>query len=193
MYESSGSQFFRSTTEIQSEPDHNPTAHPPPMAVMGGWEIFTGNGGKPGIFWFYNVGDDKVSLHNQQRGANSPILWRLPYIVTPHPFSSFVPPPPTPLSPLTSTPTVLSVVLFLWLNVWSHHIWCAILHNENMDLHTSSLVTLVPEGTWRVFYATRCKVYWALTHNVVFYWYSDLISHTQTHKYTQHTQGLVEL
>ena len=47
---------------------------PSPMAVMGGWEIFTGNGGKPGIGWFYNVGDDKVSLHNQQRGANSPIL-----------------------------------------------------------------------------------------------------------------------
>ena len=56
---------------------------PSPMAVMGGWEIFTGNGGKPGIGWFYNVGDDKVSLHNQQRGANSPILWRLSYIATP--------------------------------------------------------------------------------------------------------------
>ena len=191
MYESSGSQFFRSTTEIQSEPDHNPTAHPPPMAVMG-WFLLE-MGGSQRFFGFIMWGMIK-SPYIISRGVLTPLFYEdSPILPPPHPFSSFVPPPPTPLSPLTSTPTVLSVVLFLWLNVWSHHIWCAILHNENMDLHTSSLVTLVPEGTWRVFYATRCKVYWALTHNVVFYWYSDLISHTQTHKYTQHTQGLVEL
>ena len=104
----------------------------------------------------------------------------------PHPFSSFVPPPPTSQSPLTSTPTVLSVVLFLWLNVWSHHIWCAILHNENMDLHTPSLVTLVPEGTWCVFYATRCKVYWALTQCgfLLVLWFD--ITHTNTQIHTAH-------
>ena len=27
------------------------------------------------------------------------------------------------------------------------------------------------------------------SHNVVFYWYFDLVSHTQTYKHTQHTQG----
>ena len=32
-----------------------------------------------------------------------------------------------------------------------------------MDLHISSLGTLVPEGTWCVFYATRHQVYWGLT------------------------------
>ena len=86
-------------------------------------------------------------------------------------------PHPTPLS----IPTVLSVVLFLWLIKRSCHIWCAVLLNDNMDLHMSSLGTLVPEGPWCVFYATRRQVYWGLTHNVVFYWYSDLISHTHKH------------
>ena len=92
--------------------------------------------------------------------------------------------------PLTPTPTVLSVVLFLWLNGWSHHIWCAILHNDNMDLHMLSVGALLLEGPWYVFYATRHQVYWGLTH-VVYYWYSDLIKHTHT-KHIQHTNGLVD-
>ena len=64
-------------------------------------------------------------------------------------------PPPILSTPLlfqilwNPTPTVLSVVLFLWLNGWSYHIWCAILLNDNMDLHMS-LGTLVPEGLWCV-------------------------------------------
>ena len=36
----------------------------------------------------------------------------------------------------------LSCYLFLWLNGWSHHIWCVILLNDIMDLHMSSLGTL---------------------------------------------------
>ena len=97
----------------------------------------------------------------------------------------------TPLYCLPSTPRVLSVVLFLLLNGWSRHIWCAVLLNDNMDLHMSSLGTLLPEGPWCVFYATRCQVYCGLTHSVVFYWYFNFISHTHTHthmhthKYTQ--------
>ena len=86
--------------------------------------------------------------------------------------------------PRSPIPTVLSIVLFLWLNGWSRHIWCAILLNDNMDLHMSNLGTLVPEGPWCVL----CSK----SHNVVFYWYSDLVSHTQTHKHTQHTQGPVD-
>ena len=39
-----------------------------------------------------------------------------------------------------------------------------------------SLGTLVPERPCYVFYATRHQVYWGLTHNVVFRWYSDLTS-----------------
>ena len=49
-----------------------------------------------------------------------------------------------------------------------------------------SLGTLVPEGPWFVFYATRCQVYWGLKQNVFFYRYYfftgtiDLIPHIQT-------------
>ena len=97
-------------------------------------------------------------------------------------FSNFVQPlPPTSLSCLNPTPIVLSVALFIWLNEWSGHIWCAILCNDNMDLHMSSLRTLVPKGHWCVFYATRCQVSWGLTHEVC---YSDLISHEQNTRNT---------
>ena len=98
-------------------------------------------------------------------------------------------PPPFPLSPSIPIPAVLSVVLFLWLNGGSYHIWCAILLNDNMDLHMSILGTLVPEGPWCVFPATRRQVYWGLTHNLVYYRYSDFVI---THKHTQLTQGPVD-
>ena len=133
---------------------------------------------------FYNF---KVSLYSWQRGANAPILWRLPILPTPS-FSNFVHPlPPLPCC-LQPHPHCSFCCLLYLAEGWSCHISCAI--DDNMDLHMPSLVTLVSEGPWCVFYATRSQVYWGLTH-VVFYWYSDLISHTQTHKYTQHTQGLV--
>ena len=67
---------------------------------------------------------------------------------------------------------------------------CAILLDDIMDVHMSSLRTLMH------FYATSGEVYWGLTHDVVFCLYSDLISHTHTHIYThkdtQHTQGPVD-
>ena len=50
-----------------------------------------------------------------------------------------------------------------------------------MDLYMSSLGTLVPKGPWCVFYVTKHHVYWGLTHNVIFYWYSDLIWNKKTH------------
>ena len=123
----------------------------------------------------------------------TPPLYYLP------PFSNFVqplplpcqlqPPPPiqilfnlTPsLSTPTPTPNALSLVLFLWLNGWLHHIWCATLLNDIMDLHISSLGNLVPEEPRCVFYTLRHQVYWGLTHNMVFCWYSDSISHTLIH------------
>ena len=52
---------------------------------------------------------------------------------------------PTPLSslsPPTPNSTALSAVVFLWLNEWSCHISYAILLNDIMDLHMSSLGTL---------------------------------------------------
>ena len=97
-----------------------------------------------------------------------------------HPFLKFCPhtPNPTFLSPPTPTATVFSVVMFLWQKGWSCHIWCATLLNDNMDLYVPSLGTLVPEGSWCVFHATRRQVYWSLKHTVVFYWYCYLISVT---------------
>ena len=128
---------------------------------MGGWGIF------------------KVSLHSWQRGTNSPILWRpLLYCLPTLPsFQILSKPTPSPHFPVASNPTltVLSVILFLWLKGWSRHIRCATLLNDNMDLHMSSLGTLVPRTRRTlipqcVFYATRRQIYWGLTHNVVFYW-----------------------
>ena len=129
----------------------------------------------------------KVSLHSWQRGPSSLTLWKLPLYCL-YPFFKFcLPPPPTSLPPPTCTPTTLSIVMFLSLNVRSRHIWCAILLNDKMDLQMLSFGTLVPERSWCVFYVIRCHVYRGLTHNVVFYWYSDMTSHTQTYKQTQGT------
>ena len=79
-----------------------------------------------------------------------PTLWRSLYVSSSLIFSKFC--PPTTL-PLTSNPTTLSVALLCWLNWWLHHMWrCAILLNV-VDLHMSSLSTMVPEEPRRVFYA----------------------------------------
>ena len=98
---------------------------------------------------------------------------------------------PTPhpsLSPPTPTPYCCFCCLVFFLpNGWEHHIWCALLLNDIMNLHMSSHGTLVPKGPWCVLYATRHQVYRGLTHNVIFCWYSDLISHA--HKHAQHIQG----
>ena len=73
-----------------------------------------------------------------------------------------------------------------------------------MDLHMSSVATLVPDGSWCVFYATSRKVYWGLKHNIFFagplIWYHTH-THTHTHKDThkdkhkdpQHTHGASRL
>ena len=73
--------------------------------------------------------------------------------------------------PVTSNPT--PTVLFVM---------------DNVDLHVLSLCTLVPEGPWCVFYATRHQVYWGLAHNMVFWWYSNLISHKHTHTHIEHAK-----
>ena len=106
---------------------------------------------------------------------------KTPFIAYPLPGQILSTPVPTSLPPPTPTPNALSVVIFLRLNRWSWHIWCTILLNDNMDLHMSRLGTLVPEGPWYGVYAARHQFYWGLTHNMFFYWYSDLISHTNTH------------
>ena len=121
----------------------------------------------------------KVESKIVEKGVRTPPP---PILPTP-PFFKFCPPPSLPYH-LQPAPPLLFLLSVSLANGWSRHILCAILLNDNKDLHMSSVGTLVPEGPWCVFYATRCQVYWGLTHNVVFYWYSNLISHTQTHKYT---------
>ena len=136
---------------------------------MGGWEIF------------------KVSLHSWQRGANPTILWTPPPppILPPlTPLFQILSTPPQPLTPLPCylqpTPP-LFLLLFLWLNGWSQHIWCAIiLLNDNMNLHMSSLGTLEPEGAC-VRFMQLGVTFSEVWHNVIFYWYSDLIPPTPTH------------
>ena len=133
----------------------------------GRWELFTRKGGR-GRGWEIFKG----SLHSWQRAAN-PLLNEDPSCIGYHPppffqFLSTTTTTPNFLSPPTPTPTVFPVDLFLWLNGWSHHIWCAIFLNDNLDLHMLSLDTLVPEGPWFVFYATKHQDYWGLAHNVVF-------------------------
>ena len=120
-------------------------------------------------------GDGKFlkALYIVDRGLLTPYLMKTPPVLatTPPPFFQFLSTTTTTpnfLSPSTPTPTVFPVDLFLWLNGWWHHIWCAIFLNDNLDLHMLSLDTLVPEGPWFVFYATKHQDYWGLAHNVVF-------------------------
>ena len=141
--------------------------------IMRGWEIF------------------KVSLYSWKRGANHAILWRpsilpTPFFSTPSPTYILSTPSRTFLSPPAPTSTALSVIMFLWLNRWSCHICCTILLNANMDLYMSRLGTLVQAGLWFGFVQQGVN-FTKVTDNVVFYWYSDLISHTNKHPGTRST------
>ena len=66
----------------------------------------------------------------------------LPPYIPSLPFFKFCPIPPS-MFPPTSTPTAHSVVLFLWLNGWSCHVWCTVLLNDNMNVHMSSPRTFI--------------------------------------------------
>ena len=106
---------------------------------------------------------------------------------------------PTPLFQIFSNPS-----FFVASNPQSHCSLCCLVSlvewvtaprlmcyfNDIMDLHMLSLDTLVPEGLWCVFYATRFQVYWALTHNAFFsgtlFWYHTH-KHTHTHTNTHST------
>ena len=110
------------------------------------------------------------------RGVLTPLFYEDPlyclplFQILPTP-SFFVASNPQPHSSLSCL-----VSLVEWVIV--PHLMCYF--NDIM----SSPDILVPEEPWCVIFATRCQVYWGLTHNVLFFWYSDLISqhkHIQTH------------
>ena len=139
------------------------------------WEAITRNRGNPGMVGIcFMMGEWKIfkaSLHSWQRGTN-PLFYEVSSILPTPAFSLLLSTPP-PLPPLPchlqpSSPLLFLLFCLFWVNEWSQHIWCAVLLNENMDMHTSNLDTLVPEGSWCLFYVTRCHVYWSLTDNVVF-------------------------
>ena len=126
----------------------------------------------------------------------TPLFYENPTLILPNPqpFLNFVQSFTSLCFPITSNPHSHPHYSFRYpvsLAEWVIMPYLILLH-DNMDLHMSSLGTLVPQGPWSVFHAKRCQVYWGLIGNVVFYWYSDLISHTHTRKHTQHTQGPVD-
>ena len=103
------------------------------------------------------------------------------------PFSNFVKwnhHHPLPTHPTKPFPT-LFVVLFLWRNGWLCHIWCVILLNDIMDLHVLSLVPSNTRTLWCGF-CNKASVYWGWTYDVLFCYYSDLISHKQTKTHSTH-------
>ena len=108
----------------------------------------------------------------------TPLIYEDPSIL-------FPPPSLTCLSP----PTPHSNCSFccpISLTKWVHSTFNVHFYLRIIWIYTCR--ALVPERPWYVFYAKRPQVYWGLTHNVVFYWYSDLISHTQnTQTYTAHS------
>ena len=135
-----------------------------------------------------------MSLYIVSRGVPTPLFYEEPCLLPTPPFLLSKPPSPPPLPCHLQPPPLQFFLLsfFLWLNKWSCHSWCVILLNDNMGLHMSSLGMLVPVWHWYVFHAIRHQVCWGLTHSVVFYWYSDLISH-HTHTHTQNTQRKIAL
>ena len=120
----------------------------------------------------------KVSLHSWQR-----VLILLFYEDTP----PSILPAPTPLFQILSTHThphfpvtsnlcpqfFLLSCFFGWVD--DHPTFDVLFYLMIIWIYTCYLV---PEQLWCMFNATRHQVYWSLTHNVVFYWYSDFISIT---------------
>ena len=113
-------------------------------------------------------------------------LWRPLYIAYPPPFSNFVQPP---LSHFPATSDLhpncsfcCPVSLAEWVII--PHLMCY-LPNDNMDLHMSSLGTLVPEGTFMqqgVRFTEVWHIMWFFTGTLI--WYHK---HTHTHTHTAHS------
>ena len=112
-----------------------------------------------------------------------------------------VPPhPPSRENPahLESPPPLLFLLpcFFGWMSDCPTfpHISCVIFLNDIMNLHISTLGTLVPEWPCCVFYETMHQIYWGLTHNVFFWLYSGCIHvyHTSKDKERHSTLRLID-
>ena len=93
-------------------------------------------------------------ISSWQSGANPPILWRPPH------------PPPD------------LCCLLLLFQIFVPVTSCAILHNHNMDLHMLRLGS-VGQKNFDVCFMQQDARFTEVWHNVVFYWYSNLIPQTQ--------------
>ena len=80
------------------------------------------------------------------RVALNPLLYKDPLYCLP-PLFPILSNPPTPPSLFPATPIPIAytvvLVLFLCLNGWSQHNWCAILLNDIIDIHMLRLRTLM--------------------------------------------------
>ena len=121
------------------------------------------------------------------RVPNPPILRRLLYYLSPL-FVKILSNSPC-LQPPTLNPKYLFLP-FVSLGEWviAPHLMCyfTLIWLDNMDLHMSSLGTLVPEGPCCVFYAIRYQVYWNLMHVffllVLWFFITTKTHHTQAPK-----------
>ena len=150
----------------------------------------------------------KVSLHSWQKAANPSILWRPSYCHPPPFFQILSNTPPLLPLPCHFQPSLslffLLPYFFGWMGDLScffgwmgdltyffgwmgdHAIWCAILPNDNMDLHISSLDTLVPESLDVCFMQQGTKfteiwhLMWLFTGTLIWY-------HTHKNRHTPHS------
>ena len=125
------------------------------------------------------------------REVLTPLFYEdLPILPTPAPpsFKFYLTPQP-PLFPRLSSRLQPSCPLLFLLSCFFDWMGDRPTFDVPFYLKILGICTCQFLGPWCVFYATRCQIYRALTHNVVFCWYSNLISHTNkhAHKDTQHT------
>ena len=148
--------------------------------MRGGWEIFTRNVGG----WFYNGRDGKFlkSLYLVGRWVLTLLFYEEPPYIAYYLFFKFC--PTLPHFRVTSSPySHCSFCCPVCL------ISCAILRNDNMDLHMSSLVTLVPEVPSCILCNKAPSLLRSDTCGFLLVLWFD-ITHT---KHTQHTRGPVNL
>ena len=138
---------------------------------MEGWEIFTRNGGEArnGGISFIMGGWTifKVSY--------PVILWTPPILPTPTPLCPHTPPPTLPCHYQLPPPLFFSVVMFLWLNGWLRHIWCAILLNGK-PWYLSTRRTLMCVSCNKASSLLKSDTLWFFTGTLI--WYQSHTTHT---------------